>query len=156
MNPCSEYVLSGVAAITAIPVADYTSTAYMLSPVIDGDGFDPIMDNAIVIGTVASAGRIVPIVHSTGKLKDTTSDNVAGRLHNVSVECEADDRDTATWPVIRQLERTPSHLILMLHDGSRVFVRATEDTYLCTVERGSGKAAISFKIQNLMGVQAIE
>ena len=159
MNNCSEFVLDDVMAITAIRISAYTDIRTMLSPVIPSSDFFPVIDQtAIVVGVMPaiSGGQLVPIIHSTGKVKDSESDNVAGRQHTVTVECSVDDRDSDAWSILQTLERTPHHLILTLRDNSRVFVRATQDSYLCQVARGDGKTSVSFKVHNLMGMQLID
>lgn len=162
MTPCSEFVLDDVMAITAIKLSSYSNTGTLLSPVIDGQYFNPTFDASTVVVGMAHAesggsavGSLVPIIRSSAKAKDTEADSVAGRSHTVSVECEVDDRDSGKWSILRDLERTPRHLILTLRDGTRTFVRATEDSYICTVDRGDGKTKLSFKVHNLMGMQLI-
>ena len=53
------------------------------------------------------------------------------------------------------LERTPCHLLLSFRGGKQAFVSASEDTYLCTVERDGAKTSVAFKIQCMMGIQMI-
>lgn len=158
-------------AITAIPVSDISasdidSPLNRLTPTIPAEEFNPTLDNAIVIGRqpATDEGVLVPIERSTGKAKDDTSDSVAGRLHTVSVNCEVDERGGEIWepiatmsnvPCNLRLERTPHHLVLTFRDGKRGFVAATEDTYLCTIERDGAKVSLVFKIQNLMGIQLL-
>ena len=163
MNACSEYALDGVVEITAIPLSAFNATSVLLSPVIDGPDFSPSLGaSTIVVGLRRAVaygspvGRLVPIIHDTAKVKDSESDNVAGRAHSISVECDVDDRESSTWETLRILERTPHHLILTLRDTSRVFVLGTEDAYLCTVERGNGKTELTIKLKNFMGMQRIQ
>lgn len=163
MNACSEFVLDSVVEITAIPLTAYNPTATLLSPVIDASGFNPTLNNDTIVVGLAKAvssgnpvGSLVPVIHGTTKVKDSESDNVAGRLHSVSIDCEVDDRDSNTWQTLYTLERTPRHLILKLRDGSCVFVMASEDTYLCTMQRGGGKTSVSWRIHNRMGLQLVK
>lgn len=163
MNACSEFVLDSVVEITAIPLSAYNASATMLSPVIIASAFNPTFNSdTVVVGLTKAVssgnpvGSLIPIVHDTAKVKDSESDNVAGRLHSVSIECQVDDRESDRWQTLLLLERTPRHLILKLRDGSRVFVMATEDTYLCTMQRGDGKTSLSWRIQNLMGLQLVK
>jgi hypothetical protein len=159
MNNCSEFVLDDLLAVTAIPVSDYDpgTAAWQLRTTIDEGDFSPILDNAIAIGMqpATAGGTLIPIRRSSGKAKDAESDSVAGRLHSVSVSCEVDDRDSATWDSLLALERTPSHLLLTFRGGQRAFAYATEDTYACEVERSGAKTSVSIKVQNLMGIQLI-
>ena len=158
MNNCSEYVLDDMVAITAIPIDDYEAIgSTSLEPTIKAADFAPSLINAIVVGIypAEAGGVVIPIVKSTGKVKDSESKNVAGRSHNVNVECDIDDRDASLWPVIVNLERNAYHLLLTLRDGTRTFVQATEDSYMCTSERGSGKTSLTFKVHNMMGMQLI-
>ncbi len=157
MINCKEFALDDLRAVTAIPLAKYTpSGTAILSPTIANESFNPTIDSyAIVIASTASVGSLIPIKTSTCKAKDTEADSVAGRLHTVSVDCEVDGRDSSIWPLLLQLEQTPSHLILTSRDGTRFFVQGSEDTYLCTVERDGDKTSVSFKVQCLVGLQMI-
>jgi len=171
MANCKEFVLDDLMAITAIPVSDIPagdagSPVNRLTPTIPADEFYPTLDNAIVIGRQAATdgGVLVPIKRNTGKAKDDTQDSVAGRLHTVTVSCEADDRGGELWapvvtmdntPCSQRLDRIPHHLMLSFRDGTRGFVAATEDTYLCTIERDGAKVGIQFRIQNLIGIQLL-
>ena len=159
MNNCKEFALDDLMAITAIPVADYAlgTKAWQLKPTIVTTSFSPTLTNAIVIGLQPATvgGKLIPIRRHTGKAKDAESDNVAGRLHTVTVSCEVDDRDGATWNDLLKLERTPSHLILLFRGGQKAFAAATQDTYICEVERSGSKTSVSFKLYNLMGIQLI-
>lgn len=164
---CKEY-RDDLIAITAVPVAKISNTASVMlvtAPTVDYDFSQHFDEDTIVIGmskarymdgdTAMAVGSLIPIKNGTGKVKDNESDGVAGRLHTVSVNCEADDRDSDAWNSLLQLERTPSHLLLTFRDNSRAFVHATEDSYVCQVERDGGKTSVSFNIQNLTGIQLI-
>jgi hypothetical protein len=159
MNNCKEYALDDLLAVTAIPVADYGAAdkAEHLKPLIDGNHFTPTLANSITIGLTAAVagGRLIPVMRGSGKAKDAEADTVAGRLHTVTVTCEADDRDSMTWDHMLALERTPCHLVLTFRGGTRAFVEATEDTYLCTKERDGSKTSITLRIQDTMGIQMI-
>lgn len=169
MRTCKEYTLDDLMAIVAIPVANISASSPSspvnhLAPTLSKSGFSPSMTGAITIGQTAatSGGVLIPIKPGTGKAKDDESDSVAGRLHTVSVSCEADDRDLTAdsrgetvLDHLLRLERTPSHLLLTFRGGQRAFVAATEDTYTCEVERNGAKTSVSFKIENLMGIQLI-
>ena len=169
MNNCSEYLLDDLMAITAIPVddipsGDISSPVNRLTPTIPEEAFSPTLTNAIVIGLqpATTDGALVPIMRKSGKAKDDEGDSVSGRLHTVTVQCEADDRETETdetgqtvYDHLLTLERTPCHLLLQFRGGARAFVSATEDTYLCNVERDGAKTSVAFKIQCLMGIQII-
>ena len=113
-------------------------------------------------GVTQTGGKLVPIRRMTGKAKDSKSDSVAGRLHTVTVNCEVDDRDLSAdgndltvLDYLLALERTPCHLLLTFRGGQRAFVAATNDTYMCETTRDGAKTSLSFKIQNLMGIQLI-
>lgn len=171
MTNCKEFVLDDLMAITAIPVSDISvgdvnSPVNQLTPTLDADAFDPDLSNAIVIGRQAAVddGILIPIKRTTGKAKDDTQDSVAGRLHTVTVDCEVDERGGELWapiptqnnePCSQRLERTAHHLVLSFRDGSRAFVSSSDDTYLCTIDRDGAKVSITFKIQNLMGIQLL-
>lgn len=164
MNSCKEYVLDDLTAVVAIPVynidaADPASPVNRLTPTIRSDDFSPAYGYSIVIGrriTVAGDSiDLVPIVMHTGKAKDDESDSVTGRNHTVTVSCEVDDRDGAVWAPLLTLERSPRHLLLTFRDGTRAFVSATRDTYVCTVERSGAKTTVQFKVHNIMGIQLI-
>ena len=163
MNSCKEFSRDDVITIVAIPVqkissSDPQSPVNRFSPTIERSAITPeMLDEAITIGRQPSSpeGVFVPIVRDSGKAKDDEADNVAGRLHSVTVKCEADDRDSETWDFLRLLERTPSHLLLTFRDNGSAFVAATDDTYLCTVERSGNTTSVSFKIQNLTGIQLL-
>lgn len=170
MNNCKEFLLDDLMAVTAIPIAnisasDATSPVNILTPTIAKAGFSPLLTGAIVIGLQPATigGPLVPIRKHTGKTKDDESSSVAGRLHTVTVNCEADDRDiskdTANKTVLDYLlalERTPHHLLLTFRDGiTQAFVSATADTYQCNVERDGSKVSVAFRIQNLMGIQLL-
>ncbi|MBR5395845.1 MAG: hypothetical protein IK144_12315 [Bacteroidaceae bacterium] len=159
MNSCKEFVLDDVMAITTVPVSDFNAgvSTWQLTPTISGAAFSPTLTHSITIGQqpAYSGGTLIPIIRFTGKAKDQESDNVAGRLHTVNVTCEVDDRDSGSWDHLLALERTPAHLLLTFRDGTRAFVLATEDTYLCEVERDGAKTSVSFNIHNLMGIQLI-
>lgn len=146
-------------AITAIPVTDFAlgTASWQLTPTIPSVSFSPTLSGSITIGLqpVAAGRPLIPIKRSTGKAKDDESDSVAGRLHAVTVTCEADDRDFSVWNHLLTLERTPSHLLLTFRDQTRAFVAATEDTYLCDTERDGAKTSVTFRIQNIMGIQPI-
>lgn len=159
MTSCKEFYLDDVMAITAIPVDDYNlgTLAWQLRPVIQEDTFFPNLENAITIGQqpAVAGGILIPIRKLTGKAKDEESDSVAGRLHTATVTCQVDDREFDVWDHLLALERTPSHLLLLFRDGARGFVSATEDTYLCTVNREGAKTSVDFRIHNLMGIQLL-
>ena len=156
---CKEFNLDDLLAITAIPVTDYSLGTYdwQLKPTIKNTAFSPSLTNAIAIGIkpATAGGKLIPIMRASGKAKDSEDDSVAGRKHSVSVSCEADDRESAVWNYLFSLERTPCHLLLTFRGDTRGFVAATEDTYMCEVDRSGGKTSVSFKIENLMGVQLI-
>lgn len=156
---CTEFNLEDLLAIVAVPVADYSPTAYdwQLKPTITSAAFSPSLINAIAIGLqpATTGGKLIPITRKSGKAKDSESDSVAGRKHSVTVSCEADDRDSNTWDYLLTLERTPCHLILTFRNGTRAFVQASEDTYMCEVNRENAKTSLDFKIENLMGIQLI-
>ena len=163
MTNCKEFMLDDLMAITAIPVAnistsDPASPANSVGPTIIKSGFNPSFTGAIVVGLqpVTVGGALVPIRKHTGKAKDDEGDSVAGRLHTVTVNCEVDDRDGAVWAYLLALERTPSHLLLTFHDGvTQGFASATQDSYMCNVERYGAKTTVAFKIHNLMGIQLL-
>ena len=163
MTNCKEFVLDDVMAITAIPLANIsassiTSPVNQLSPTLSSSAIVPSMlSSSITIGLQPAVlgGSLIPIMRKSGKAKDDESDSVAGRLHTVTVTCEADDRDSDVWNHLLALERTPSHLLLTFRDNTRAFVSATEDTYLCNVERDGSKTSITLRVQNLMGVQLL-
>ena len=151
---CKEYQLDDLMAITAVPIAnisasDTASPVNKLTPTVAA--FTPAMNGAITIGM--QAGADIPIMRDSGKAKDDESDSVAGRLHTVTVQCEVDDRDGAVWAPLLTLERSQRHLILTFRGGARAFVAASQDTYICTVERNGAKTSVAFRIQNLMGIQ---
>lgn len=156
---CKEFNLDDLLAITAIPVTDYSlgTRDWQLKPTILNTAFSPPLTNAIAIGIMpaTAGGKLIPIMRASGKVKDTEDDSVAGRKHSVSVSFEADDRESVVWNYLFSLERTPCHLLLTFRGGTRGFVAATEDTYMCEVDRSGGKTSVSFKIENLMGVQLI-
>lgn len=166
MASCKEYYLDDLMAITAIPVSDFDLGTYswQLMPTVDEDFFYPSYSNAIVIGMTPAVtnGALVPIRRASGKAKDAESDSVAGRLHTVTVTCEADDRELSAddngktvQDYLLALERTPSHLLLTFRNGQKGFVAATQDSYMCEVERDGSKTSVSFKVQNLMGIQLL-
>lgn len=162
MTNCSEFNLDDLMEITAIPLSgipagDISSPANILAPTIQRSAFHPTLTGAIVIGQQAAVqgGALIPIKRNTGKAKDDESDAVSGRDHTVAVTCEADDRNGGVWGDLLLLERTPRHLLLTFRNGTQGFVSATEDTYLCTVERDGAKTSVAFKIQNLMGIQLL-
>lgn len=163
MTNCKEFVLDDVMAITAIPLANIsassiTSPVNQLSPTLSSSAIVPSMlSSSITIGLQPAVlgGTLIPIMRKSGKAKDDESDSVAGRLHTVTVTCEADDRDSDVWNHLLTLERTPSHLLLTFRDNTRAFVSATEDTYLCNVERDGSKTSITLRVQNLMGIQLL-
>lgn len=163
MTNCKEFVLDDVMAITAIPLANIsassiTSPVNQLSPTLPSSAIVPSMlSSSITIGLQPAVlgGTLIPIMRKSGKAKDDESDSVAGRIHTVTVTCEADDRDSDVWNDLLTLERTPSHLLLTFRDSTRAFVSATEDTYLCNVERDGSKTSITLRVQNLMGIQLI-
>lgn len=157
MPNCNEFDLDDVMAITAIPVDDFDVSGLSIAPTIGSNDFTPTLTNAIVIGRepATTGGVLIPIKRTTGKVKDSESDAVAGRSHSVSVSCEIDSRDSSVWNTLLLLERTPAHLYLTLRDKTKAFVAATGDSYHCAVERDGGKTSVSFKVHNIMGLQAI-
>ena len=163
MTNCKEFVLDDVMAITAIPLANIsassiTSPVNQLSPTLPSSTIAPSMlSGSITIGLQPAVlgGTLIPIMRKSGKAKDDENDSVAGRLHTVTVTCEADDRNSDVWNHLLTLERTPSHLLLTFRDNTRAFVSATEDTYLCNVERDGSKTSVTLRIQNLMGIQLL-
>ena len=159
MPSCKEFILDDVMAITAIPVTDYYpgSSGWQLQPVIAASAFFPTFTHAITIGQqpATTGGTLIPIMRLTGKAKDDESDQTAGRLHKVTVNCQIDDRDPSVWTNLLTLERTPSHLLLTFRDQSRAFVQASKDTYLCTVDRDGAKTSVQFRIECLMGIQML-
>lgn len=163
MPNCKEFILDDVMAITAIPLANIsassiTSPVNQLSPTLPSSTIVPSMlSSSITIGLQPAVlgGTLIPIMRKSGKAKDDENDSVAGRLHTVTVTCEADDRDSDVWNHLLALERTPSHLLLTFRDNTRAFVSATEDTYLCNVERDGSKTSITLRVQNLMGIQLL-
>lgn len=170
MNNCKEFILDDVLAVTAIPVgdlpaADVESPVNAITPIIRARDFFPTLTNAITIGLQAATagGRLVPVKRHSGKAKDEESDNVAGRLHTVTVNCEVNSRamdedssGSTPYDYLLALERTPSHLLLTFRDGvTRAFVASSQDTYKCTVEHDGSKTSVAFKIQNLYGIQLL-
>lgn len=168
MPTCKEFALDDLMAITAIPVVDFNPAAvpdgspsginsWLLTPVIPKAQFSPALTHAITIGQqpATTGGILIPIMRLTGKAKDDESDQTAGRLHKVTVNCQIDDRDPSAWTNLLTLERTPSHLLLTFRDQSRAFVQASKDTYLCTVDRDGAKTSVQFRIECLMGIQML-
>ena len=179
MNNCKEYVLDDLMAITAIPVGDISasdtgSLANNLTPTIAKAYFTPSLVHAITIGrelfdltvsggTANTSACLVPIRRMTGKAKDDTQDSVAGRLHTVTVNCEVDERGGEIWaptgqgqpPCSLLLERDAHHLVLSFRDGTMGFASASADAYLCSIERDGSKITVTFRIQNLMGIQMV-
>ena len=166
MPNCKEFVLDDLMAITAIPVTDFNPgfSGWQLQPVIAVAAFSPTLTRAITIGQrpATTGGILIPIMRLTGKAKDDESDQTAGRLHKVTVNCQIDDRDLSrdasgmtALDHLLSLERTPSHLLLTFRDKSRAFVQANKDTYLCTVDRDGAKTSVQFRIECLMGIQML-
>ena len=163
MTNCKEFILADVMAITAIPLANIpagsiTSPVNQLTPTLPKSSIAPSMlAGSITVGLqpATPGGALIPIMRKSGKAKDDENDSVAGRLHTVTVTCEADDRDPDVWNHLLTLERTPSHLLLTFRDNTRAFVAATQDTYLCTTERDGSKTSITLRVQNLMGIQLL-
>lgn len=159
MSNCKEYI-QDILAITAIPVGDYNPGihAWQLTPTIPSDGLSPTLTRAIVIGRDPAAPGVVviPIMRDTGKVSDSESDSVSGRMHTVKVTCEVDSRDADVFNHLLTLERTPCHLLLTYRDGvTKAFVQASEDTYLCNTERDGSKTSVTLRIQNMMGAQTV-
>jgi hypothetical protein len=166
MFNCKEFVLDDLMAITAIPVTDFNPgfSGWQLQPVIAVTTFSPTLTRAITIGqqSATTGGTLIPIMRGTGKAKDDESDQTAGRLHKVTVNCQIDDRDLSrdasgltVLDHLLTLERTPSHLLLTFRDQNRAFVQGSEDTYLCTVERDGANISVQFQIECLMGIQML-
>lgn len=163
MTNCKEFILDDVMAITAIPLANIPASSIsspinQLTPTLPNSSIAPSMlAGSITIGLqpAAPGGALIPIMRKSGKAKDDENDSVAGRLHTVTVTCEADDRSSDVWNDLLNLERTPSHLLLTFRDNTRAFVSATEDTYLCNVERDGSKTSITLRVQNLLGIQLL-
>lgn len=168
MPTCKEFTLDDLMAITAIPVTVYNPAAvpggsplgvnsWLFSPVIPKAQFSPIFTRVITIGQqpTNTGGILIPIMRGTGKAKDDESDQTAGRLHKVTVNCQIGNRDPSVWTNLLTLERTPSHLLLTFRDQSRAFVQASKDTYLCTVDRDGAKTSVQFRIECFMGIQMI-
>ena len=163
MSNCKEFILDDVMAITAIPLVNIpassiSSPVNQLTPTLPSSSITPSMlagPIAIGLQPATPGGTLIPIMRKSGKAKDDESDSVAGRLHTVTVTCEADDRDPDVWNDLLTLERTPSHLLLTFRDNTRAFVAATQDTYLCTVERDGSKTSVTLRIQNIMGIQLL-
>lgn len=175
MHNCKEFFLDDLMAITAIPVTDFDPAtvpggspsgvnSWLLAPIIPKAQFTPTLTRTITIGQrpATTDGTLIPIMRLTGKAKDDESDQAAGRLHKVAVNCQIDDRDMSrdasgmtVLDNLLSLERTPSHLLLTFRDHSRAFVQASKDTYLCTVDRDGAKTSVQFRIECLMGIQMI-
>ena len=163
MISCKEFILDDVMAVTAIPIANIpagsiASPVNQLIPTLPKSSIAPSMlAGSITIGLQPAVlgGTLIPIMRKSGKAKDDENDSVAGRLHTVTVTCEADDRDPSVWNHLLALERTPSHLLLTFRDNIRAFVAANEDTYLCTIERDGSKTSINLRVQNIMGIQLL-
>lgn len=157
MTDCTEFFLDDLKTIIAIPVDKYSpDVKFMLSATINQEDYEPVYDSdTIVIGGIANTGLLIPIIIGTGKIKDDTSDNVAGRLHTISVTCSVDDRNSEVWNTLIKLENTPSHLEIISKNGERFFVQADKDTYLCTTERDGSKRTVSLRIHNIAGCQRI-
>ena len=167
MATCKEFFLDDIMAICAIPVTDFNPgfSGWQLQPVIAVAAFSPTtLTSAITIGQqpATTGGTLIPIMRLTGKAKDDESDQTAGRLHKVTVNCQIDDRDLSrdasgmtVLDHLLTLERTPSHLLLTFRDQSRAFVQGSKDTYFCTVDRDGAKTSVQFRIECLMGIQMI-
>lgn len=163
MTNCKEFILDDVMAVTAIPLANIpassiTSPVNQLTPTLPKSSIaTSMLAGSITIGLQPAVlgGTLIPIMRKSGKAKDDENDSVAGRLHTVTVTCEADDRDPSVWNHLLTLERTPSHLLLTFRDNTRAFVAATQDTYLCTIERDGSKTSINLRVQNIMGIQLL-
>lgn len=168
MPTCKEFALDDLMAITAIPVTDFNPaavpggsplgiTSWLLTPVIPKAQFSPTLTRAITIGQqpATTGDTLIPIMRLTGKAKDDESDQTAGRLHKVTVNCRIDGRNPSVWSNLLTLERTPSHLLLTFRDQNRAFVQGSEDTYLCTVERDGANISVQFLVECLMGIQML-
>lgn len=164
MPSCKEFFLDDMLAITTIPIdhisaGDINSPVNRLTPTIDKAIItDNMLAGSVTIGlkAVGTDGVLIPIMRRTGKVKDDESDSVAGRLHTVNVTCDVDGRDSDVWDRLLALERTPSHLMLTFRGGAQAFVSASRDTYLCNVARDGAKTTVSFRVQDLMGVQMMD
>ncbi len=158
MGYCEEFILKDLTAITAVPVGDVTMGATeLLTPTLQASQLTISYAHAIVIGRVAATtnGDLIPIISDSGKAKDDVNDYTAGRRHKVTASCDVDDRDTATWNILRRLERDYFCLVLTFRDGARGFAYADEDTYSCTVERDGKDTSVKIQIENLSGIQRI-
>ncbi len=159
MANCKEFVFDDIMAVTAIPVTAFNPgvAAWQLTPTIPSSSFSPPLSSSITIGYYPmGAGRpLIPIMSRTAKAKDDENDSIAGRLHTVTITCDADARNVSIWSSLLTIERTPSHLMLTFRDKTRAFVSSTKDTYKCTTEREGSKTIVTFRIENTMGIQMI-
>jgi len=158
-NNCKEYIRD-ILSVTAIPVSDFNpgTSGWQLTPTVPSSGFSPTLANAIVIGRTPAVvnGAVIPIIRDTGKVDDSESDSVSGRLHTVKVTCDVDTRGAGVYDLLFTLERTPCHLLLTYGDGvTQAFVQATIDTYLCNTERDGSKVSVTLRVKNMMGAQVL-
>ena len=156
---CKEYTYSHIASVTAVPSAECAlSPAAIFSPVIEDEQLTiASLDNTIVIGRSADGDAVIPFVRDSVKVSDAESDAVAGRSHTVELSCEVDARNVTVITHIARLERGPYCLLLQLGDGSRAFVAADRDSYLCTSGKSTdNNVSISIKIHNRQGIQLVQ
>ena len=149
---CKEFALDNLVSILAVPVSkplDAVPTGIESLAGLNADA------DAVTIGSYALADTLVRLVPDTGKATDTAADNTAGRLHTVTVKCEADCRDDRAVELLRKLERTPSHIVVTSNNGERFGVYATQHTYLCEVEQDAEKTNVTIRIQCMRGLQRI-
>ena len=113
-------------------------------------------DNSINFGREAiEDGYVIHIIKDSIKVDDKEDDQIAGRCHNVTIKAELDERSEDVWMLVRRLEANPYCFMLLFKSGTQLFVSATEDAYLCTIDRDEDKSQLVFKVQNLAGVQVV-
>ena len=141
MSKCTETLLKGIAAIIAVPKNELSlTTTAQLSPVIKtgaGTQLTFRRENAIGIGRGKDIATLIRTIPTTdyAEAKDSESDSIAGRSHNVTIQAEINDNNTGVLPWILTLERETHCLILCLTNGRYYVVTSIDNGYQFTVTK---------------------
>lgn len=100
-------------------------------------------------------GIKVPLAKKSGKLKESSSENLHGTEYTVTLSWEVNRPTASDYDALTALKKKFKHLIIKYFGGSRMMVRSMEDGYLFTAEENEGVIACELSVKNACGAQRI-
>lgn len=144
---CKERNYELITDITAYPdgAVSYTTPIQVFDKYITPDDF--ILDETQAIR--------VPLKVGTGKLEDSSKEDLQGTVYTVSLTWEVDSPDADEYAVLKSLKKTFKHLIVTTFGGNRSLVRSNEDGWLFRYEESGGVIQCDLSVMNVSGVRRI-